>query len=62
MARGMAYIVNLSSIAIKNELFGRNVYAFGGTMLTGGAGFMEGTLVGVLILGLIQTIITFQGN
>lgn len=34
----------------------------GGTLLTGGMGFVEGTLIGVLILGLIQTIITFQGN
>jgi galactofuranose transport system permease protein len=34
----------------------------GGTLLTGGVGFVEGTLIGVLILGLIQTIITFQGN
>ncbi|NCD34450.1 MAG: sugar ABC transporter permease YjfF [Spartobacteria bacterium] len=34
----------------------------GGTLLTGGMGFVEGTLVGVLILGLIQTIISFQGN
>ncbi|MGD9159791.1 MAG: sugar ABC transporter permease YjfF [Desulfobacteraceae bacterium] len=33
-----------------------------GTLLTGGIGFVEGTLIGVLILGLIQTIITFQGN
>ena len=34
----------------------------GGTLLSGGAGFMVGTLMGVLILGLIQTLITFQGN
>jgi simple sugar transport system permease protein len=34
----------------------------GGTLLSGGVGFMAGTLMGVLILGLIQTIITFQGN
>jgi galactofuranose transport system permease protein len=34
----------------------------GGTLLTGGAGYIEGTLIGVLILGLIQTIITFQGT
>jgi simple sugar transport system permease protein len=34
----------------------------GGTLLTGGAGYIEGTLLGVLILGLIQTIITFQGT
>jgi simple sugar transport system permease protein len=34
----------------------------GGTLLSGGAGFMAGTLMGVLIFGLIQTLITFQGN
>lgn len=34
----------------------------GGTLLTGGAGSMLGTLAGVLILGLIQTLITFQGT
>lgn len=34
----------------------------GGTLLTGGAGYVEGTLIGVLILGLIQTFITFQGT
>jgi simple sugar transport system permease protein len=34
----------------------------GGTLLTGGAGYIEGTVVGVLILGLIQTFITFQGT
>jgi simple sugar transport system permease protein len=34
----------------------------GGTLLTGGAGFVAGTAMGVLILGVIQTLITFQGN
>ena len=34
----------------------------GGTLLTGGAGFVAGTLVGVLIQGLIQTYITFDGT
>jgi galactofuranose transport system permease protein len=34
----------------------------GGTLLTGGVGYIWGTVMGVLILGLIQTIITFQGN
>jgi simple sugar transport system permease protein len=34
----------------------------GGTLLTGGYGFMVGTFVGVLLLGLIQTYITFDGN
>jgi simple sugar transport system permease protein len=34
----------------------------GGTLLAGGVGFVEGTLIGVLILGVIQTFITFQGT
>ena len=34
----------------------------GGTLLSGGAGYVEGTLIGVLILGLIQIFITFQGT
>ncbi len=34
----------------------------GGTLLTGGVGGVPGTLMGVLILGLIQTLITFNGN
>lgn len=34
----------------------------GGTLLTGGSGYVIGTLIGVLILGLIQTFITFQGT
>ncbi|MFI5955977.1 galactofuranose ABC transporter, permease protein YjfF [Cryptosporangium sp. NPDC051539] len=34
----------------------------GGTLLTGGSGFLAGTVLGVLVLGLIQTIITFQGT
>ncbi len=34
----------------------------GGTLLSGGSGFIEGTLLGVLILGLIQTILNFYGQ
>jgi len=34
----------------------------GGTVLTGGSGFVFGTVLGVLVLGLIQTLITFQGT
>lgn len=34
----------------------------GGIPLTGGIGFVPGTLMGVLILGLIQTLVIFQGN
>ena len=34
----------------------------GGTLLRGGVGFIPGTLVGVLILGTIQTLINFKGD
>lgn len=34
----------------------------GGTLLSGGVGYVFGTMMGVMILGMIQTIITFQGN
>jgi len=34
----------------------------GGTLLSGGVGFMAGTAMGVLILGLIQTLIIFKGD
>jgi simple sugar transport system permease protein len=34
----------------------------GGTLLSGGAGYVAGTMVGVLILGLIQSLLTFDGT
>jgi ribose/xylose/arabinose/galactoside ABC-type transport system permease subunit len=34
----------------------------GGALLSGGVGYVVGTLVGVLIFGIIQTAITFQGT
>ncbi|GAB2927737.1 galactofuranose ABC transporter, permease protein YjfF [Nonomuraea sp. N2-4H] len=34
----------------------------GGTLLTGGSGFLLGTVLGVLVLGLIQTILSFEGT
>ena len=34
----------------------------GGTLITGGVGFMFGTLIGTLIQGLIQVLITFKGD
>jgi len=34
----------------------------GGTLISGGVGFMIGTLAGALIAGLIQTMIDFHGN
>ncbi|SEA33093.1 simple sugar transport system permease protein [Thalassobacillus cyri] len=34
----------------------------GGTLLTGGVGYVAGSVVGVLILGIIQTLIVFEGT
>jgi ribose/xylose/arabinose/galactoside ABC-type transport system permease subunit len=34
----------------------------GGTLLIGGMGFILGSVVGVMVLGLMQTIITFEGT
>jgi galactofuranose transport system permease protein len=34
----------------------------GGVLLTGGSGYLFGTVLGVLVLGLIQTILSFQGT
>jgi simple sugar transport system permease protein len=34
----------------------------GGTLLTGGRGFVVGSLLGVLVLGTIQTFISFDGT
>ena len=44
------------------ELDAISSVVIGGTLLTGGVGYVAGTLVGVLIQGMIQTIITFQGT
>ena len=34
----------------------------GGTLLVGGSGYLAGSVVGVLVLGLIQTLISFDGT
>ena len=34
----------------------------GGTLLTGGSGYLAGSVLGVLVLGLIQTLISFDGT
>jgi len=48
--------------AIGLELDAIAAVVIGGTLLSGGIGFMAGTAMGVLILGVIQTLIVFQGN
>jgi len=46
--------------AIGMELSAIAAVVIGGTLLTGGSGYVLGTVLGVLVLGLIQTIITFE--
>lgn len=51
-----------SLAAVGVELDAIAAVVIGGTLLTGGAGFVAGTLIGVLIQGLIQTYIVFDGS
>lgn len=48
--------------AVGLELDAIAAVVIGGTLLTGGSGYLFGTALGVLVLGLIQTVITFQGT
>ena len=48
--------------AIGMELDAIAAVVIGGTLLTGGTGFVLGTVLGVMVLGLIQTLITFDGR
>jgi ribose/xylose/arabinose/galactoside ABC-type transport system permease subunit len=48
--------------AVGMELDAIAAVVIGGTLLTGGSGSMVGTLFGVLMLGIIQTLISFDGT
>ncbi|MEV8097976.1 galactofuranose ABC transporter, permease protein YjfF [Kitasatospora sp. NPDC085879] len=48
--------------AVGLELDATAAVVIGGTLLTGGSGYLIGTVLGVAVLGLIQTIISFQGT
>ncbi|WP_037971100.1 galactofuranose ABC transporter, permease protein YjfF [Streptosporangium amethystogenes] len=48
--------------AVGMELDAIAAVVIGGTLLTGGYGYLLGTVLGVLVLGLIQTIISFEGT
>ncbi|GAA3446011.1 galactofuranose ABC transporter, permease protein YjfF [Planomonospora venezuelensis] len=48
--------------ALGMELDAIAAVVIGGTLLTGGSGYLLGTVLGVLVLGLIQTIISFEGT
>ncbi|TKT74429.1 galactofuranose ABC transporter, permease protein YjfF [Aquamicrobium sp. LC103] len=51
---------SLSTVGV--ELDAIAAVVIGGTLLTGGSGFVAGTLIGVMIMGLIQTYIIFDGT
>lgn len=63
---GIVYSLYTSSgyslAAVGVELDTIAAVVIGGTLLTGGQGFVLGTFIGVLIQGLIQTYITFDGT
>lgn len=48
--------------ALGMELDAIAAAVIGGTLLTGGVGYLAGTLIGVMILGVIQTLIAFDGT
>jgi len=48
--------------AVGLELDAIAAVVIGGTLLSGGVGYLAGTLFGVLILGTIQTLISFDGT
>jgi simple sugar transport system permease protein len=48
--------------AVGLELDAIAAVVIGGTLLTGGVGYVAGTVVGVLILGIIQTLVIFNGT
>jgi ribose/xylose/arabinose/galactoside ABC-type transport system permease subunit len=57
------YILSGNSLhAIGMELDAIAAVVIGGTLLTGGRGFVFGSLLGVLVLGIIKTLISFDGT
>ncbi|MBR7188295.1 MAG: sugar ABC transporter permease YjfF, partial [Clostridia bacterium] len=63
---GIAYLLTVKSgwnMALQGgELEVISSVVIGGTLLTGGVGYMIGTLFGVLLKSVIPTLITFNGN
>ncbi|SMC59099.1 monosaccharide ABC transporter membrane protein, CUT2 family [Fulvimarina manganoxydans] len=51
-----------SLAAVGVELDAIAAVVIGGTILTGGSGFVAGTFLGILVMGLIQTYIVFDGT
>ncbi|MDH2425411.1 galactofuranose ABC transporter, permease protein YjfF [Sphaerisporangium sp. TRM90804] len=48
--------------AVGMELDAIAAVVIGGALLTGGSGYLVGTVLGVLVLGLTQTILSFEGT
>lgn len=48
--------------AMGTELDAIAAVVIGGTLLTGGYGFVAGSVLGVLVLGLIGSLINFEGT
>jgi simple sugar transport system permease protein len=63
---GVVYMLYMlsgySQHALGLELDAIAAVVIGGTLLAGGSGYVLGTLLGVLVLGLIQTLIVFDGE
>jgi simple sugar transport system permease protein len=63
---GIVYSLYTSSgyplAAVGMELDAIAAVVIGGTLLTGGYGFIFGTLIGVMLQGLVQTYIVFDGT
>jgi simple sugar transport system permease protein len=63
---GIALSIDVSSghglYATGMEMTVIGAVVIGGTLLTGGVGYLIGTLFGVLIIGVIQTLIQFNGQ
>jgi len=51
-----------STHAVGMELDAIAAVVIGGTVLTGGSGYLLGTVMGVLVLGVIKTILSFEGT
>jgi galactofuranose transport system permease protein len=57
------YILSGNSLhAIGTELDAIAAVVIGGTLLTGGRGYVIGSLLGVMVLGMIKTLISFDGT
>jgi len=57
------YILSGNSLhAIGTELDAIAAVVIGGTLLTGGRGYVLGSLLGVMVLGMIKTLISFDGT